>query len=117
MSTIGERLGALESILTDSMTLQDRIGAPEKQLQTLMDTLAGGEKQYQYLQILPEGRCKDIDENTASITDALDEFNKSMKDSGDPVGAKVFRVSYRVPCGDESGRMNWNPRSLPASHT
>jgi uncharacterized coiled-coil protein SlyX len=96
MATIGERLDALESILTDSMTLQDRIGALEKQVQTFTDALAGGEKQYQYLQTLPEGRCKEIDENTASITDALDEFNKAIQEQGEPVDVKVADLANRI---------------------
>ncbi len=96
MATIAERLGALETVLTASMNLRNRIAALENQIQTFNDGLTAGETQYQFLQTLPDGRCKELDENRAGITTALDGLNSSTKELADPIEAKLSEMTSRI---------------------
>ena len=96
MATIAERLDALETVLAASVNLQDRIAALENQIQIFNDGLTTGETQYQFLQTLPDGRCRELDENRASVATDLEGVNSSMKELADPIEAKLSEMTSRI---------------------
>jgi chromosome segregation ATPase len=96
VATISERLEALESFLADSATLQDRIEALETQLQAFTEDMMRGEMRFQSLQELPDRRGKSIADETGAITDAFDQFNKSMQELAEPFDQKLLDLQNRL---------------------
>jgi predicted nucleic acid-binding Zn-ribbon protein len=96
MATITERLEALEDVREASAQLKDRIEALEKRIQAFNESLTAGEKQYGYLKELPDGRCKEINETTQGIAQALHQHSQSTQDLAGPFEKKISELSNRL---------------------
>jgi prefoldin subunit 5 len=96
MAGIQDRLDTLESIQRDIAALPDRLAALEDKLKGLDQALAAGETHFQFLQQLPDGRGKAIQETTDGVTQSIGQMKDAIQAIADPFNEKLSEISKRI---------------------